>query len=448
VTRARQRPTADRLLDLAAGLVSRRIFSDEAIYQRELERVFARCWLFLAHDAMIPAPGDYVGTFMGEDPVIVCRGTDGQVRALLNTCRHRGNRVCLFPRGNAKAFTCAYHGWTYDTAGRLTGVPFHGEAYYGRLPREDWGLIEVPRVEQFGGLWFGCWDPAAPSLAAYLDGMAWYLDKFLLPLEAMGGLEVLESRYQANGNWKIAAENFAGDHYHTPTTHGSSFKLGLADNYTQLEPAQLEHGPFEIALAHGHGLGGVYTGDKPYRDDLAVAERLGPEAVAYLQEWYGRLQERLRDTPAKPYSASHWNIFPNLGLVWRSPLRAFNLFHLQPKGPTRLEVWQWALMPKAAPAVVKELAWAQNGRGGHFASGFFAQDDAENFDRVTEGSRTLMARQVPFNYAMGLEYEGHWPGQEQWDTRGLPGLVGPRFSEHNQRNFYRYWAERMGLEEA
>ena len=70
-----------KLVDLATGMVSRRVFADEAIYQDELDRVFARCWLFLGHEAMIPAPHDYVTGYMGEDGVIVCRDAAGQVRA-------------------------------------------------------------------------------------------------------------------------------------------------------------------------------------------------------------------------------------------------------------------------------------------------------------------------------------------------------------------------------
>src|SRR6059036_3571614 len=106
---------ADRLVDLATCAVSRAIYSDEAIYQREMERVFARCWLFLGHEVQIPQSGDYLTTTMGEDPVILWRATNGAVRAFLNTCRHRGNRVCLYERGNAGSFTCSYHGWSYDS---------------------------------------------------------------------------------------------------------------------------------------------------------------------------------------------------------------------------------------------------------------------------------------------------------------------------------------------
>ena len=111
------------LVDRERGLVSRRIFSDEEIYRLELDQVFARCWLFLAHESQVARPGDFVTTWMGDEPVIVTRDTQGQVRAMINTCRHRGNSVCRADAGRAHSFMCTYHGWTYGLDGGLIGVP-------------------------------------------------------------------------------------------------------------------------------------------------------------------------------------------------------------------------------------------------------------------------------------------------------------------------------------
>jgi len=98
------------LVDLQTGTVNRKIFSDPEIYREEIERIYARCWLFLAHESQLPATGDYVNVYMGEEPVLVCRDADGSFNAFINSCRHRGNKVCRADAGNAKSFQCPYHG--------------------------------------------------------------------------------------------------------------------------------------------------------------------------------------------------------------------------------------------------------------------------------------------------------------------------------------------------
>jgi hypothetical protein len=177
--------------------------------------------------------------------------------------------------------------------------------------------------------------------------------------------------------------------------------------------------------------------------DLKNAAKVGPDAVDFITARWDRLQARLKDAPSRPYSFSHATVFPNLALWGGSALRGTGLFLFHPRGPLNTEVRQHVLLPRQAPESVKVLARRDMGRGGHFASGLFEQDDANNFERVTESTRTLLARRFPFSFGMGLGQEGRWPGHEEWDVAGLPGLIGPRFSEHAQRRFYAYWAELM-----
>src|ERR1700738_2896267 len=87
------------LVDSEKGLVDRRIYLDEEIYQAELEHISARAWNFMAHDSQIPNPGDFFLTYIGEDRVIVVRDKNGEAQALLNTCRPRGNAVCRAAEG-------------------------------------------------------------------------------------------------------------------------------------------------------------------------------------------------------------------------------------------------------------------------------------------------------------------------------------------------------------
>src|SRR6185437_1333540 len=95
----------------AEGLISRRIFSDTEVYGLEVEKIFGRGWFFVGHESEIPEPGDLVTRSVGMDPAILLRDDDGEIRVFLNSCRHRGMRVCRTDRENTSFLRCPYHGW-------------------------------------------------------------------------------------------------------------------------------------------------------------------------------------------------------------------------------------------------------------------------------------------------------------------------------------------------
>src|SRR4051794_890004 len=214
--------------DIRDGMVPAPIYGDEEIFELEHERVFGRAWMFMAHESEIPEPGDYVVRRIVDDSFIVVRDEAGAVRVLFNMCLHRGMQVCRSELGNTSHFRCPYHAWTYKNSGELIGVPFHRDAYGGEdgLRRSGMGLLPAPRVETYAGLIFASLDDDAPELANYLGGFRFYLD-FYLRQSAEGSELHGPQRFRVKANWKIGAENFAGDTYHTPHTHASVVEINL-----------------------------------------------------------------------------------------------------------------------------------------------------------------------------------------------------------------------------
>lgn len=98
------------------------MIEDEALYDVELERIFAEDWTLVAHELQLPGRGDYLTTSVGEDPLLVVRGLDGQIAAFLNSCRHRGLQVCRSEAGTAERFVCPHEGWTYALSGELRSI--------------------------------------------------------------------------------------------------------------------------------------------------------------------------------------------------------------------------------------------------------------------------------------------------------------------------------------
>jgi len=414
----------DSLVDPDRGLVSARIFQDEEIYRMEQEKIFGRCWLYLAHESQIPNPGDYVAAKMGEDPIIVTRGQDGKVHAFLNACRHRGAKVCRSDSGTSKAFRCPFHGWTYSCEGELVGVPRYKEVYFEELDKSKWGLVPVTKVDSVYGLIFGTWDPNAPTLQEYLGDMLFYLD--LMFNRAEGGVEVIGGvhKWVIPTNWKIPAENFGGDHYHLLFTHGSGIQIKARD--------PLSNNGFLIFTPEGHSCGQEFAGAQR-------GEAVNSEYNNYIAEIKKRVAEQKGEVEAKLTPIGVGTIFPNLSFMDTMRFRTIRLW--QPLGPNKIEVNSWCVVDKNMSDELKQIA--RRGYQLTFGpNGMFELDDGEVWMSITEAIQGYKGRTIDFNYQMGMGHE--ISAEEFFGKKGIPGTMNETFMhEGTHRNYYRRWKQLM-----
>lgn len=405
--------------------VSMRLLSDPELYDLELERLFARCWNLIAHESEVPNPGDYVMRYIGEDPIILTRASDGELNVLLNVCSHRGMMICRAEGGKGKQFKCPYHGWIYSNTGKFLGAPIAKEQMWGDVrTKEELGLVKA-RVETYAGLVFANWDLEAPSLDEWLGDIKWYLD--LMFDRTPEGLEILgpPQRFIINANWKCPGEQHNVDGYHTLSLHASLMELqqmaGSDDNPT----AQLG---MNIS-ANGHGLRCI-DNREPFinvlkdkiRPDMTPMERMAvvpppgltPEQVPALRQRFG--EEQLRVLAEFPPQVG--GLFPNCGIFsvpFPTPqgLSAIISLHtFVPKGVDRFEFFNWYLVEKTASEEMRE-SMRRASTLAFGISGFVESDDADTWPQMTQVARGALGRRQKIRYQARTGEDtkpADWPG--------------------------------------
>jgi len=419
---------AHALIDMTAGEISREIFVNEELYQQEKEKIFARAWLYIGHESQIRNNGDFFVTKMGEESVILTRDFKGDVHVFLNSCAHRGMKVCRYDEGNTSAFRCPYHAWTYKTDGTLVGVQDYENAYQPPFDKSQWGLVEVAQLDTYMGTIWATWDKNAPPLTEFLGGVTFAFDNGLCAWDGSDAeVELLGTvqKWRVPCNWKFIAENFAGDWLHGVSHRsvdmirlGPSGEIGRRDDFGQL---------VVTAYPEGHGiLYSVYP-NVPERREY----QMSPVTAEYYQEcWSRRLKNKGDLAGTCPLVGT---IFPNMSFHAQQP-RTLLISH--PVSANETEMWRTYFVDKDAPDEVKqflrEYYMRYSGPGG-----MTEQDDMENWNYAHAASGGTISRRRPYNYKSGLGVGG--------PHKVIPGVVteNPITSEQNPRFFYKRWAEYM-----
>lgn len=389
---------------VAEDQVHHSVYSDPAIFDLEMDRVFGRAWLLLGHHSQIRNPGDYITTRMGRQPVIVTRHRDGTVQVLINRCAHRGAMVCHEASGNARQFACPYHGWVFDTDGALRSVPMpQGYGADAATKFARLGLTRVARVEQYRGFIFASLASSGPTLAEHLGPIASSFDD-LLDRAPEGEIEIAGGvfKHAYNGNWKLVLENHL-DGIHPNYVHASSVDAarGAADDpgalqgserYAEISLRQMrQNGAAEPvwealgiwASGWGHG----YMGD--YHSDSRLVAAMNHPVFA---EYRRRLEARVGASEAtRILGVSRFNsvVYPNVSFM--SQYRQLRIVH--PLAVDRTVVYTYNIRLKGAPEqMFRDTVAFSNAVNG--TASWVLTDDLEVYERVQRGLTAAMPEWV------------------------------------------------------
>jgi len=370
-------PAVSHVLDWVRpdeGRVFGRIYTDPDVFDLELRKIWHRTWLYAGHASEVPKAGDYVTRVVGRVPLILCRRSNGSVGVYINQCIHRGSLVCNYEQGSTNLFQCPYHGWSYDTDGKLRNIPY-ASAYGSDFDKSNRGLPQPRKVDEYRGFIFVSYSDDGPPLDKHLGNAQEPLDRFI-DLSPSGNvrLDAGCNRHRVEANWKIFVEN-TSDNYHGLFVHPTAFDdeqrrlfYAIARDASKAIVRSLDNGHTELDFRPENRVQGVVarTGQANETQDAATVaymaalrERLGPEAADIL----------VRDGEPLVY------IFPNLLVIQQDVRR------LEPVSATSSVLHQYPAMLDGAPDEINEQRLARH-ETAYGPAGAIIPDDIEIFGRA------------------------------------------------------------------
>ncbi|MGE4481934.1 MAG: Rieske 2Fe-2S domain-containing protein [Acidocella sp.] len=350
------------------------MYEDPAIFAEEMDRIFTKTWVWVAHASEIPDKGDFKLSWLGTQPVIVARDRKGEVHVMVNRCRHRAATVCEVKKGKTSSFQCPYHGWGYALDGGLRGVP-NPEQYGADFDKAKLGLKTL-RTESYQGMIFATFKETIEPLEDFLGPARKWIDLFMkqggrYPVKTMG-----EHQFSFPGNWKIQLENTT-DAYHFPIVH-KSFLRSL-DEEAEKTFTFLDGAGFVEDLGNGHSVMVMIPELVDLEDNLdaPIPERF--QALAEeLRQSHDEQQVR-RIVRAVGGSGFNLNLFPNVACS----MAFFRV--LRPINVKETAIRHIAIGMEGGPEAANRMRLRLHE---HFQGpmGFGSPDDSEVWERVQRGA--------------------------------------------------------------
>jgi phenylpropionate dioxygenase-like ring-hydroxylating dioxygenase large terminal subunit len=398
------------------------LYTSQAIFDDEIDRIFHSGWAFVAHDSEIPQRGDFVTRRIGTQSLIALRDKDGEPRIYYNRCPHRGASLCQSPSGNRARLTCPYHGWTFALDGRLIGLPDE-DAYPAGFAKADAGLTQVARMDQYGGFLFVNLNPNGQCLREHL-GRATELIDALLGLSPTGRIKLSAGwmKHKMRANWKMIVENQV-DGYHAPMVHGSLLKANETFATVRDRKASSPTRVRDFGMGHSdidHASDYRAAGDRLFRWTGGIAPERLPIYVDAMNQAYGTDDARRRLIEGPPHSM----LFPNLSLA------EMNIMVIEPVSPGLSIQYTCPVFLEGADDLNERTLRRCEGAMG--PAGFLIADDAEIGELTQMGVANLEPEWIILS--RGMDREEILPNGVK-----LAGLM----DETSQRSFWRHYRDVM-----
>jgi phenylpropionate dioxygenase-like ring-hydroxylating dioxygenase large terminal subunit len=392
------------------------VYTDQSIYEREIERIFhGRTWNYVALEAEVEKPGDFIRSNVGPTPVVVARAEDGSISVFENRCAHRASEFCRELSGSGKEFVCPYHQWTYDLKGNLIGIPFRrGVGGKGGMPADFKAEEHGPRklnVTTHRGVVFASYADGMESIADYLGPEV--LREFEATFDGRRPKVLGHYRHSLLGNWKLYHENLK-DPYHATLLHTFLVTFGL-----------LVVGNRSLMLADKSGRHGVMASAKS--DAKAITGDAKKEMRAY-KEGMTLRESRFMNFVEEfdsPWSVTMATIWPNL--IVQREMNTLGVRQIVPDGPHEF-VMKWTMFGFEGDD--EEMTRHRLRQGNLMGpAGFLGLEDNEAIKFVQDGMR-----RVP-------------DGQHlvKLDPEKAAGTSDTLISEAAIRAMYKHWRETMDL---
>ena len=418
------------LVSIDGSHIQRSAIVDPAVFVAEMDAIFARTWVVVAHESHLATPGSWIASRVGDIPVLVSRSTDGSLHCVVNSCSHRGSKVCRAESGTGGSWTCDNHGWTFGLDGRCLGIP-RMSAGYNESDKAGAGLVAASQVEVRHGLVFATFanpdDGSSPSLDEPLGDTGRYLETIFDRYEH--GLRVLPGtmRAEIGCNWKLAMENLGTDLQHPEFAHASFMDIWPDPVVEFLEAVE------QVITDAGHPAC-LSRRPPPYTEAELVLGSLTDRAEQReVADWFERTNRHAVDVLGEERANMYvftGSVFPNLSFL--PGISAVFLLH--PSTATSTQWWTWCVVPNDAPQAVidmrRRLFMLSAGPGG-----LILAEDGENWAEMTAMSSGALRQRLPFRADRGIG--------ETYRSETLPGVFAPMRSEHAQRGFWLRWRRAM-----